>query len=271
MPAIRVITGADIPAAMRLKEAAGWNQTEQDWINLLQLAPEGCFGIDVNGTLAATTTAVCFGRELAWIGMVLTHPDHRGQGLARRLMEHALEHLQGRVACIKLDATDMGRPLYANLGFQDECGIERWSRPGSGPGSTLRATAVALSRTVERLDRQAFGADRTQLLSVLAQIESAAIEPAYAMARAGSKATYFGPCVAESSEEAVKLVDDFLAAHPAETIYWDLLPDNAEAVRIASERGFQPLRKLVRMAISGAAPFQHDDSKIFAIAGFEYG
>ena len=65
MSAIRIITQADISGAMRLKEAAGWNQTEQDWRNLLHLAPDGCFGIDVNGVLAATTTAVwCAGPNL---------------------------------------------------------------------------------------------------------------------------------------------------------------------------------------------------------------
>jgi GNAT superfamily N-acetyltransferase len=270
MSPVRIITAADIPAVMRLKEAAGWNQTGQDWRNLFQLAPDGCFGIDVDGALAATTTAVCFGSELAWIGMVLTHPDHRGQGLARRLMEHALRYLEGRLAWIKLDATDMGRPLYAKLGFQDECKIERWSRNGS-VGFSLRGTSVPLSPEVVELDRQAFGADRRELLSVLGRIESSASNRGYAMGRAGSRATYFGPCIAETSAEATKLIDEFLDAHQGEAIYWDILPDNTEAARIASERGFQPLRKLVRMAIPGPSPFLHDDSRVYAIAGFEYG
>jgi GNAT superfamily N-acetyltransferase len=269
-----MITAADISAAMRLKESVGWNQTGQDWRNLFQLAPDGCFGTDVDGTLAATTTAVCFGSELAWIGMVLTHPDHRGQGLARRLMEHALRYLEGRVAWIKLDATDMGRPLYAKLGFLDECRIERWSRPGSSESRvsfSLRGTSVPLSPEVEELDRQAFGADRRQLLSVLSRIDSSVTNRGYAMGRAGSRATYFGPCIADSSTEATMLIDEFLDAHQGETIYWDLLPNNTEAVRIASERGFQPLRKLVRMSIPGPRPFPHDDSQVYAIAGFEYG
>jgi GNAT superfamily N-acetyltransferase len=277
MSPVRVITTADIPAAMRLKDAAGWNQTELDWRNLFHLAPDGCFGIEADGELMATTTAVCFGSELAWIGMVLTHPDYRGRGLARNLMEHALRYLEGRVAWIKLDATDMGRPLYAKLGFQDECKIERWSRPGSssnsnsGVGFSLRGTSVPLPPEVEKLDRQACGADRRELLSVLTRIESSVTNRGYAMGRAGSKATYFGPCIAETGTEATKLIDAFLDAHQGEAIYWDILPHNTEATRIASERGFQPLRKLVRMSIPGPEPFKHDDSRVYAIAGFEYG
>ena len=38
---IRLLQLSDIPAAMRLKEAAGWNQTELDWTNLLATEPEG--------------------------------------------------------------------------------------------------------------------------------------------------------------------------------------------------------------------------------------
>jgi GNAT superfamily N-acetyltransferase len=262
------MTAADIPVAMRLKEAAGWNQTEQDWRNVLRLAPDGCFGIDVEGALAATTTAVCYGRELAWIGMVLTDPDRRGQGLARKLMEHALAYLEDRADWIKLDATDMGHPLYKKLGFEDECPVERWSCRAD---FSLRGTSVPLSQLDETLDRQAFGTDRRELLSVLAAIESIATAQGYAMGRAGSKATYFGPCVAQTSEAARHLVKGFLARHAGETIYWDLLPHNKEALHIARDCGFQPLRKLMRMARPGRAPFPHDDGLIYAIAGFEYG
>jgi GNAT superfamily N-acetyltransferase len=271
MSPVRIITAADIPAAMRLKDAAGWNQTEQDWRNALHLAPEGCFGLDVDGTLTATTTAVCFGRELAWIGMVLTHPDHRGRGLARALMEHALQYLSGRAAWIKLDATDMGRPLYQKLGFEDECAIERWFRPGDAPAVSKPGSPAKLPGLLEELDRKAFGADRSELLAVLSRIECKATGQGYAMARPGSKATYFGPCTALSAEFARHLIDDFLARHAAEAIYWDLMPHNAEAARLATERGFQPLRKLVRMAIPGPSLFMHDDSLVYAIAGFEYG
>src|SRR5437660_4658919 len=92
----RLLRPSDIPECMALKQAAGWNQTEEDWRRVLDLEPEGCFGIDCEGRLAATTTAICYGRRLAWIGMVLTDPGFRGQGLATQLMRHTLEFLDGR-------------------------------------------------------------------------------------------------------------------------------------------------------------------------------
>src|ERR1700687_2743834 len=40
---LRIMTMADIPAGMRLKEIAGWNQTAADWKRFLEASPEGCF------------------------------------------------------------------------------------------------------------------------------------------------------------------------------------------------------------------------------------
>ena len=144
---VRTLTPADIPAAMRIKEAAGWNQTEIDWHNLLRLAPETCFGVECGGILAATVTAVCYQRRLAWIGMVLTDPAHRRRGFARRLMAYAIEALTAlRMEWIKLDATEMGAPLYRQLGFEPECGIERWLYPFRGQGHPKRVQGSTARR-----------------------------------------------------------------------------------------------------------------------------
>jgi len=87
MPVIetRLLFESDIPSAMRLKEAAGWNQTEADWRRLLSLQPEGCFAAVRDGRLVGTTTVTIYG-ELAWIGMVLVDREYRRQGIASGLM-----------------------------------------------------------------------------------------------------------------------------------------------------------------------------------------
>jgi hypothetical protein len=257
---------------MRLKEAAGWNQTETDWLTLMRLAPETCFGLECDGALVATTTAVLYERKLAWIGMVLTHPDYRRRGFGHRLMEHAIAALAVRqVEWIKLDATEMGARLYRELGFEDTGPIERWSRP---PGTPAESAVVQAADWLS-LDRPAFGADRSALLAELAPLGAASVgREAYAMGRPGSNAAYFGPCVSNSPEAARELLVWFLAWHPDEPVYWDLLPTNTEAVRLARAFGFEPLRRLLRMVRRGrpgGAPLERDDAHVFAIAGFEYG
>ncbi len=269
---LRELCPSDIPALMRLKEAAGWNQTERDWRNVMALAPDGCFGIECGGSVAASATAVCYGNDLAWIGMVLTHPDYRGRGFARALMEHALEYLCRRgVRWIKLDATDMGRPLYEKLGFVEECAIERWRVEEARAGRPARPTSDWQSHP---RDREAFGADRGVLLKLLAPMGALSTEDGYALFRPGSKAAYFGPCVTASAETARELLASFLSRHAGQAAFWDILPHNASAAALAGEFGFSPVRRLVRMARPGVASpgaLPHNDSLVYAIAGFEYG
>lgn len=271
---VRVLAAADVPAAMRIKESAGWNQTEADWLNLLRLAPETCFGLECDGRLVATATAVCYGSALAWIGMVLTDPEYRRMGFARTLMEHTLAALDARgVEWIRLDATEMGSPLYRKLGFEEESAIERWLRPaGHFPGA---GRACALGSLPAQLDRAAFGADRSELLAVLSALGFAVVaDVGYAMSRPGSLAAYFGPCVSRNEGAAAELLVWCLQRHARDPVYWDLLPSNTEAVRLARGFGFAPVRRLVRMArrgVAGAPPLAHDDSLVFGVAGFEYG
>jgi GNAT superfamily N-acetyltransferase len=270
MSGVRRLGPPDIPGAMRLKEAAGWNQTEEDWRRILELEPEGCFGIEQDGRLVATATAICYGRELAWIGMVLTDPEFRGQGLAGQLLRQTLDFLDSRsVECVKLDATDMGRGLYRKFGFVDECAVERWVRAPS-PAATAD---IAGERGFDReIDLRAFGAVRIRLLMRLAAGESISIpRSGYAMGRPGSNAAYFGPCVASSRATARSLVEWFLARHSEAPVYWDLLPQNPEAVALAENFGFQRIRQLVRMARGNSCALQQNVREVYAIAGFEFG
>src|SRR5260370_29973624 len=113
MSPVRLLKPSDIPQAMLLKDAEGWNQTEQDWRRLLELSPDGCFGIEHEGKLVATTTTTSYGRELAWIGIEITAPEFRGHGLATTLLSPALEFLDARqTRCVKMDPTSLGAGLY---------------------------------------------------------------------------------------------------------------------------------------------------------------
>ncbi|MCB1202766.1 MAG: GNAT family N-acetyltransferase, partial [Verrucomicrobiae bacterium] len=56
---------------------------------------------------AGTATTTSYASDLAWIGMVLVHPDFRRQGIGTALLERAIRHLreERRVTCVRLDAT----------------------------------------------------------------------------------------------------------------------------------------------------------------------
>ena len=278
---IRAFVEDDIPAAMRLKEAAGWNQIERDWLTVIALAPEGCWVYEADGNVVGTVTAITYGRKLAWIGMMLVDPGRRRRGIGRSLMQHALAYLKGAgVGIIKLDATDMGYPLYHDLGFQDECLIERWSgiaAPAPCESAGQELPALRQVEEVSALDQEAFGVSRTAVLRSLRQgctQECLRTPDGYVMARPGSNAHFLGPCVAREPGQARSLIESILGRHSGEKVFWDLLPGNELASDLARELGFTCVRRLRRMWRPGVRERNEMAPNLamqFAAAGFEFG
>jgi hypothetical protein len=236
---------------------------------LLRLSPEGCLGIERDGEIVATATLICYADRLAWLGMVLTQPEYRGRGFARRLVQRALEiaRVGKRIGTVKLDATDQGLPLYESVGFRIEQGIERWS--GSWPASVEMDEAGLGGTRDFGLDLEAFGANRRQLLELLAAHTCPLVkDTGFGMWRPGRLKSYLGPCVARSPETAKSLVQGCLSKRPGPW-YWDLLPSNREAVRIARELKFKKERTLIRM--TSGRDLRGCESMIYAGGGFELG
>ena len=265
MAAIRLLTPADLPALLHLSRSASWNQTADDWARLIALEPSGCFGIELEGTLAATATIVCYPPDLAWLGMVLTLPEYRGRGLARSIVEHAIAYSGRRT--VRLDASAMGQPLYESLGFAEECAVERWLRDPA-PAAATNAPAFVFPHA---LDAEAFGADRSLLIGRLAELEAASIsDSSFALGRPGLNAAYFGPCLCTTPAAARTLLQWFLARHSDAPVFWDLFPHHRLAAELAAEFAFRPVRRLTRMSLHAPARAL-PDARIYAIAGFEYG
>jgi GNAT superfamily N-acetyltransferase len=266
---LRRLRAEDIPDAAQLSAQAGWNQTEEDWRTLLELSPEGCLAIEMDGHLAATTTLFCYGRSLAWIGMVLTKAEYQRRGFARRMLAHVLEDADKMgIATIKLDATDQGQPLYESLGFRGEQKIERWSRPG-GNAAQLPAGRTSMEEPWRNSDSLVFGADRSQLLERLAQLNPPrSISQSYLFSRPGRVTVYLGPCVSENPGTARRLIEECVQNARC-ALSWDLFPRNQDAVALARDLGFSPQRHLVRMA--RGKELREKENAIYAIAGFELG
>jgi len=261
---------SDIPAAMRLKEAAGWNQTEEDWRRLLMLEPDGCFAAMKDGRLVGTTTTTTYGNDLAWIGMVLVDPHERRQGIATKLMNVALDYLDGKVATVKLDATGEGKTVYEKFGFEVESLVERWS--GTAKALDAETPHDYAVRDLLALDRIAFNADRSKLIEAL--IHDACVPPVllrdgYALARRGSNADYIGPVVAKSAQHVESLLDHVLSQLPGRRVYIDFNTECGARTTVLSDRGFVKQRDLIRMTAGARA--EKTSPLVIAIAGPETG
>jgi len=267
---LRLLQTADLASAIELSRLAGWNQTIEDWQTVLRLDPDGCFAIEVDDRIAATTTLLCYGTRLAWIGMVLTRPEYRRMGFAQRLVETAMQRAAAlKVESVKLDATPEGQPLYEKLGFKTEQIVERWFHDGRWPRSLDKSESSSSQYSLET-DFDAFGADRALLLRQLAMRNPPkAISGSYCFYRGGTRAGYLGPCVAQEVKAAGLVIEQCLRSSPESAWYWDLLSSNKNALAVAEEIGFVPQRRLERMAHGSS--FKKNDEMVYAIAGFELG
>lgn len=277
---IRLLSESDIPAAMKLKEAAGWNQTEDDWRRLISLEPAGCFAAVRNHELVGTTTTTTYKDQLAWVGMVLVDPQNRRQGIATRLMETALDYLRGRVATVKLDATAQGKPVYERFGFEVESLVERWVGTLKG-SSIIRNYGILNPDTLYELldlDRRAFNADRSTLIQSLTNdsnflpvVKRSADGKlsGYALTRPGTRANYLGPICVTQASDVESLIDEMLRRMGASRVYIDFNRECSTPVRVLSDRGFVKERDLIRMT-SGERG-KKTSPVVVAIAGPEIG
>jgi GNAT superfamily N-acetyltransferase len=256
---------------VQLSSAAGWNQTADDWRLLLELAADGCVCIEADGGVVATTTLMCYGRRLGWIGMVLTHSEYRRRGFATQLLMHVLTRADALgVRTVKLDATEQGQPLYRKLGFVAEQAVERWFRAAVPVAAQKTSGTRGEISLWFKADAAAFGTDRSQLLQQLAQRGACSANArAYVLTRSGRNTAYIGPCVAQDSSAARDLLYSAVTTPAAGGWAWDLLTQNGEAVSVAIELEFTPQRRLIRMF--RGEKLQGEARMVHAIAGFEFG
>ncbi len=277
---VRLMTGVDVPAADELRRLVGWNQMLDDWRRFLRLDPHGSFVAVQNGLVAGTVTTISYRSALAWIGMMLVHPERRRQGIGTLLMRKAMEYLQGRgVKCVRLDATPAGYPVYEKLGFVPEWTLTRCQRPEnvqcSCPEKSLaqvRLLSDSDRSAIDPLDAAAFGVSRAALLTELIQQSLRALVypaqgnvAAFGLLRPGRNADYLGPLLCSSAEACRALAEALLPSAGTRSIFWDVPDQNEAAKKTAQALGFAPVRILTRMRY-GPASVVSDPQTQFAIA-----
>jgi ribosomal protein S18 acetylase RimI-like enzyme len=281
---LRPIGEEDLPFAMWLKEAAGWNQTEEDWRNFISFRPEGCFLAWDGDRRAGTVTTIVYQGTLGWVGMVLVAPELRGRGIGTALLGAALKTLED-VETVKLDATALGRRIYTPLGFLDERVLERRVR---APASPLAAPLPEESRVrplvdgdlpaVLALDREAFGRSREQLLEAwrgkapqyARAFEESGRVRGFCLGRPGSRREHLGPLIAEDFGIARALLLSALRALEGRAVLLDVPQGSSSWLGLLDDLGFRTERPFIRMA-RGRDRFPGRQTLEWAIAGPEVG
>jgi ribosomal protein S18 acetylase RimI-like enzyme len=170
---IQPLSDNDLGAAAMILGAAF--RRSDTWITDLHfnrnLQPDGYFGAFLNGILVGMVGSTIYS-TYAFVGLMAVHPEHQHQGVGRALMSHLLAWLeQQKVQQVILDASNAGQPLYEKLGFTafDEVLVLHRSReipPFPQPPVVNAITKRELPLLIED-DTEAFGADRSQVLSAV--------------------------------------------------------------------------------------------------------
>jgi GNAT superfamily N-acetyltransferase len=277
-PLVRPMQPADADAALALSQEAGWNQTADDW--RFMLGEGRALGVYEPGRgWVASSLIVPLGPGLSWISMVLVARDRRRRGLGTMLLERGVATVQAAGAIPGLDATELGRPVYLPLGFEDRYPISRWVLDAPLPRAetaecTIRELTAADMRTIAAFDETRSRMHRSHVLAYLRDRARALIAErggsvvGFAMGRPGRTAAQVGPVVAETPEIARALV-----ARMAEGVGRTLIdvPDaHAGLAGWLAQHGATRERGYTRMTL-GRFPGLDEPGKVYALAGPELG
>lgn len=305
---IEPLLAADIDDAMRLVQAAHWNQVPADWRMMLSIGQGWC--VRDGNRLVATTMILPF-TSFAWISMVLVLPEHRRRGLASALLDRALETLARLRLTPVLDATPDGQAVYEAMGFAPRWGFSRLRREAAAAAVPITTATDAAGRPSPRVgagpaatpidaanwqrirdrDAEVFGARRDTVLEDLMQrrpqlarmilgaggaggarsSDSAGGAPAagYCLGRDGRTATQLGPLIAQNADIAIALLQDTLP-RIGEAVMLDVADHQPALRRWLEAQGFVFQRPFMRMVL-GDAPAPGDAAPVMLVAGPELG
>lgn len=277
-PLVRPMQPADAEAAFALSEEAGWNQTAEDW--RFMLGDGRALGVYEPGRgWVASSLIVPLGPGLSWISMVLVARDRRRRGFGTMLLERCIAAVRADEAVPGLDATELGRPVYLPLGFEDLYPISRWVleaplSPRAVPDCTIRPLAALDMRAIAAFDEARSRMHRGHVLEYLRDRAPAVVAErggtvvGYAMGRPGRTAAQIGPVVAETAEIACALVAR-MGEHGGRTLI-DVPDAHAALTDFVRQHGATRERGYTRMTL-GRFPGLDEPGKVYALAGPELG
>ncbi|GLR88566.1 GNAT family N-acetyltransferase [Bradyrhizobium iriomotense] len=265
-----------LAGAARLSHQANWPHRLEDWEMALYLSA-GIVALDaMASTVLGTVLMTPYKQDVATINMVIVDEAARGHGLGRRLMEAAIALAGSRA--LRLIATPEGLPLYEKLGFCQTGSIIQHQgqvRHVEAPTKVRLAEPHEISAIVD-LDRRAFGADREELLRVLAKIGRLAVLgdgsgiTGFGALRCFGRGEVIGPVVAASAEDGKALLAYMMAGRQGHFVRVDtaeataLGPWLADQGLVRVDEGIAMQRPVIRR--SGAAPLT-----TFALASQAFG
>lgn len=263
---------ADLGTALDWAAREGWNPGLDDAAAFHAADPEGFFLAEEDGTPVAAISVVNHSGAMAFLGLYLCRPEHRGRGIGLALWRHALAHAGER--SVGLDGVPDQQANYARSGFVRAGETTRWTgavRPQRDPG----VRAVRPGDVPGLIDREAAASGVRKVAYLTAWFTDTATRRTLVLDDGGGFATVrqcrsgakIGPLVAEDGAAAERLI-----GHAATLFGPDLTLDvpasSVGLTGVCAGAGFAAGFETARM-YRGPAPVA--GHPVYAVASLELG
>ena len=273
---VRRLSPSEVHLALEWARLEGWNPGASDAACFYAADPDGFWGALHDGEPAAVISVVHYGDAFAFLGLYICRPDLRGRGFGTAVWNAAIGAAGDRV--IGLDGVPAQQENYRRSGFRLAWGNRRYQ--GIGVERDVRGVVdldTIPFAQIAAYDRSVFEADRRRFLRAwIAQPDAVRLGvvrdgnlAGWGLLRPCAEGYKIGPLVADDEAASASLLDALMAARPGETIFLDVPHANADAVRMAEDRGMSVCFETARM-YRGNAP-SIDLAKVWGITSFELG
>lgn len=268
----------DLPIDLAARE--GWNPGLHDAACFHAADPGGFLVAEQDGQPVGCISAVSYGGGFGFIGLFIVLPQHRGQGIGRRLWAAARARLAGHV--VGLDGVPAQQAYYRRNGFELAWENARFTGPAGPAAGGVPASIVPL-RSVDFAalcadDRRVFPAAREAFLRAwLAMPDAVGLAwlaqgrlAGWGVIRRCRDGHKIGPLVADDAAIAAALYAALCGSVPAgDAVFLDVPLPNAAAVALAQQQGLRSVFHTARMVDGSAPPCELH--RVYGITSFELG
>ncbi|WP_299131623.1 GNAT family N-acetyltransferase [uncultured Amaricoccus sp.] len=252
---------ADLDRVLDWAAAEGWNPGLDDAAAFHAADPDGFLMGWVGDEPVAAISVVRHNPSYGFLGLFITRPEWRGQGVGGKLWQAGMDHLGDRI--VGLDGVLAQQGNYARAGFALAHRTIRFAASAPpDPWPPARRVEPRMLPDLVGLDTFVSGEERADYLGAwftdtptrrtLALVDSGEITGVGTI-RACREGYKVGPLIAPKVAEAASLLRALAAAIGTRSVLIDMPEANPAALAMAEHLGFKPMFETARM-YKGAPP-----------------
>ncbi|MER2509973.1 MAG: GNAT family N-acetyltransferase [Amaricoccus sp.] len=252
---------ADLDRVLDWAADEGWNPGLDDAAAFHAADPDGFLMGWVGDEPVAAISVVRHNPSYGFLGLFITRPEWRGQGVGGKLWQAGMDHLGDRI--VGLDGVLAQQGNYARAGFALAHRTIRFAASAPpDPWPPARRVEPRMLPDLVGLDTFVSGEERADYLGAwftdtptrrtLALVDSGEITGVGTI-RACREGYKVGPLIAPKVAEAASLLRALAAAIGTRSVLIDMPEANPAALAMAEHLGFKPMFETARM-YKGAPP-----------------